>query len=404
MTHQDEKPTLVGHICEPFFNHVIKKSLLGGPYVSAVDLLKVETLVYLIGAVLGRALRDRLNILSRLFFIPGTEENHIKKITALCKKDARKNLKEFQSQCGREPRTFDDFIFYRGIEGLLSAESIQMSPRDAYEAYLRADKKLRKVLDQKVDAKGEAEERVARRFMQLPLLQGVFFGSSFPELTQTMYQKAWEHDRGFWTRIWPHGLVMPEEFKAATLEEAETIVLLIVADYASKYYPELIDGLGLMSVIHEAGSGRYGYQPYVDPLLHKRLQELSSVEEQHNAELEDFWNSTSPDECASLVVSFLDELRHNWSREYSQLNPERLPDAISKGFKDGITRAYKVGYMRGKGWISQEHLTDFILYLGDKLAREVIDVKGTKSNGNAFAAGYTAVSVQGTLSATRRKV
>ena len=197
---------------------------------------------------------------------------------------------------------------------------------------------------------------------------------------------------------------MPEEFKAATLEEAETIVLLIVADYASKYYPELIDGLGLMSVIHEAGSGRYGYQPYVDPLLHKRLQELSSVEEQHNAELEDFWNSTSPDECASLVVSFLDELRHNWPREYSQLNPERLPDAISKGFKDGITRAYKVGYMRGKGWISQEHLTDFILYLGDKLAREVIDVKGTKSNGNAFAAGYTAVSVQGTLSATRRKV
>jgi len=252
MTYQNEKSTLVGYICYPFFNHVIKKSFLGGPYVSAVDLLKVETLVYLIGAVLGRALRDRLNILSRLFFIPGTEENHIKRITALCKKDARKNLKEFEGQRGRGPRTFDDFIFYRGIEGLLSAVSVQMSPRDAYEAYLRGDKKLKKVLDQKVDAKGEAEEAVAKRFMQLPLLQGVFFGSSFPELTQTMHQKAWEDDRGFWARIWPHGLVMPEEFKAASLEETETTVLLIVADYASKYYPEFIDALGLMSVIQKA--------------------------------------------------------------------------------------------------------------------------------------------------------
>ena len=250
MAYQNEESTLLGHICYPFFNHILKKSFFG-PYVLGIDLIKVEALVYLIGAMLGRALRHKLNILTRLLFVPGTDENHIKRVIALCKKDAGKNLKEFERWCGGRPLKFDDVLFYRRIEGLLSNASIQVSPRDAYEAYLHGDKKLKKVLDQKVDAKGEAEETVGRPFMIL-LLQGILFGISFPELTQTMYQKAWEDDRCFWTRIWPHGLVMPEEFKVASLEEAETLVLLIVADYASKYYPELLDSLGLMSVIQKA--------------------------------------------------------------------------------------------------------------------------------------------------------
>jgi len=216
-----------------------------------IDLIKVEALVYLIGAVLGRALRHKLNILTRLLFVPGTEENQIKRVTALCKKDAGKNLKDFERWCGSGPLKFDDVLFYRRIEGLLSNANIQMSPRDAYEAYIRGARKIKKVLDQKVDAKGEAEEAVARGFTVL-LLQGVFFGSSFPELTQTMYQKAWDDDSGFWARLWPHDLVMPDELKAASLEEAETIVLLIAADYASKYYPELVDDLGLMRMIQKA--------------------------------------------------------------------------------------------------------------------------------------------------------
>ncbi len=250
MAYQNEQSTLLAHICYPFYNHVIKKSFFG-LYVLGIDLIKVEALVYLIGAVLGRALQHKLDILTGLLFVPGTEENQIKRTTTLCKKDARKNLKEFESWCGNGPIKFDDVLFYRRIEGLLSNASIQMSPRDAYEAYLRGDKKLKKVLNQKVDAKGKEEEAVGRRFMVL-LLEGIFFGSSFPELTQTMYQKAWEDDMGFWARIWPHGLVMPEEFKAASLEETETTVLLIVADYTSKYYPEIIDALGLMSVIQKA--------------------------------------------------------------------------------------------------------------------------------------------------------
>jgi hypothetical protein len=136
----------------------------------------------------------------------------------------------------------------------------------------------------------------------------------------------------------------------------------------------------------------------LDPLFHKRIKEVFSLEEQHNAELEEFWLLTSPDECANLMVTFLEKLRLKWPREYSQLNPERLPDTISKGFKNSITQAYTVGYMRGNGWISQEHLVDFGLYLGDKLARDITLVfKGVKSKSIAFASSYTAVAARGHL-------
>ena len=73
MAYQNEESTLVEYICYPFFNHVIKKSFFGS-YVSGIDLIKVEALVYLIGAVLGRALQHKLDILTRLLFVSGTEE------------------------------------------------------------------------------------------------------------------------------------------------------------------------------------------------------------------------------------------------------------------------------------------------------------------------------------------
>ncbi len=166
-------------------------------------------------------------------------------------------------------------------------------------------------------------------------------------------------------------------------------------------------GLGVswltVIVISLAITSAFRAKKYVDPLLIKRVNEVISVGERYKSELDDFWNSTSPSEAANLMVSFLEEVRRDWPRELLQLNPEELPASISVNLKNGIKQAYIVGYMKVKGWVSQEHLTDFILYLGDKLAHELTDFKGTKSNGNAFAAGYTAVSVRGTLSVTRRK-
>jgi len=142
----------------------------------------------------------------------------------------------------------------------------------------------------------------------------------------------------------------------------------------------------------------YHAMEYRNPLAIRHLKEIGDVWDQHSAELEDFWRLTSPDECASLMVAFLDELRHEWPREFSELDPEGLPDAISEGFRGSIKRAYIAGCMMGKGWVSKEHLSDFDIYLGDELARDIRSVlKGAKSKGIAFACGFTAVTVRGHL-------
>lgn len=178
---------------QPFLNKITRKTLFGRTYARAIDLLDVEEQLYSIGAALGHALRNKLNILAKLLVVPGTEEHKINGVMQLCKKDAKKNLEEFINEFGREPDTFGDFISYRYAENLLRNEGIRLSAKEAIEAYARGDQKIKRLIDQKV----ELEDNEQR--MIIMLLQGMQFGSSFPELTEKMYEKANEGDRDFWT-------------------------------------------------------------------------------------------------------------------------------------------------------------------------------------------------------------
>lgn len=145
----------------------------------------------------------------------------------------------------------------------------------------------------------------------------------------------------------------------------------------------------------------YRTHEYGDPLMLVRVKEVNSVEEQHKTELEDFWNSTSPDEYASLAVDFLKELRKH-PREYSQLNQEILPGVIWEGYRNSVKRAYIMGYMTGKGWITEKHFVDFTIYLGDDLAQNMrLVFKGAKSNGNAFCDGFIVVGTRGHLKVSK---
>ena len=144
-----------------------------------------------------------------------------------------------------------------------------------------------------------------------------------------------------------------------------------------------------------------GLPGHVSPSLVKRAKEVGIIGEQHKMEIEDFWDSTSPEKCASLMVSFLDELRRNWLREFSQLNPDKLTDTISEELRNTIKKAYIVGYMSGKGWISQEQVADFNLLLGDTLAYNVKTTLGVAlSSGIALASAFTTVAAQGHIAAS----
>jgi len=242
MPYKGEQPSLAVVLCQPFLNKISRKALLGKPYARAIDLVDVEERLYSIGAALGHALRNKLDILVKLLFAPGAKECEADRIMSLCKKDARKNLEEFRNEYGRDPYTFGDLTSYRSVENRLRNEGIRLSAEDAIESYIHGDRKIKKIFDAKVDLEG------IERILFPALLQGIHFGSSFPELTERMYRKAHEDDEDFWARKW-HGITIPEELEAWSFEETQKAVLQMVAAYTSEYYPELLDPLDLRGYI-----------------------------------------------------------------------------------------------------------------------------------------------------------
>jgi hypothetical protein len=240
-----EQPSLSVLLCQPFLNKITRKTLFGKLYARAIDLVDVEEQLYSIGAALGHALRNKLDILVKLLCVPGAKEYEADRIMSLCKKDARKNFEEFINEFGREPDTFGEFISYRNVEKRLRNAGIRLSAKDAVEAYAHGDKKIKNIFDEKVDLEG------IDRIMMPPLLQGIQFGSSFPELTEKMYHKAYKENDNYWTGTWAHGLDTPSELKPWSLEETQRAVLQMVAVYTSEYYPELLDPLDLRKFIEE---------------------------------------------------------------------------------------------------------------------------------------------------------
>lgn len=192
-------------------------------------------------------MRNELDILVKLLSVPGAKDDKVNRIMSLCKEDAKKNLEKFMNEFGREPDTFGNLISYRFVENYLQNEGVRLSAKEAIEAYIHGDRKIKKIFEEKVDLEG------IEGIMFPPLLQGIHFGNSFPELTERMYRKAYEEDRDFWARKY-RGVTIPEEFKTWNLEETQKAVLQVVAIYASKYYPEVIDPLGLRGFLQPSKS------------------------------------------------------------------------------------------------------------------------------------------------------
>lgn len=128
------------------------------------------------------------------------------------------------------------------------------------------------------------------------------------------------------------------------------------------------------------------------------VEEVTSLAQQHSNELQDFWDSTSPEEAAGLMIAFLDELRGKYPAELSVLNPEKLPNELSDSVKDGIRLAYGAGFMRAKGWITEEQIASYTKTLGKKLKQE-LQKEFTKSNihRKAFTGGFTTIAFRGQM-------
>ncbi|MBA7479531.1 hypothetical protein ES707_14965 [subsurface metagenome] len=235
-------PTLVIAFCIPIINRFTVTPRFGRPYMRLIDIFRVEEDIYMTGAILGRSRSNNITELAKLLFVPGTSQDNIDWIIATSIKDAQKNLDVFINKKGREPDTFDEFTFLRGLADILKIKCINMGPKRALKAYSHRDSKVRKVFDARIDLE-KAELRI-----KLAFTQGICFGSSFPELTERMYNSAKKSEDAWLnkqTNTWAYGLTIPEELNVVSIEESENNILELVALYASKYRPELVASLEL---------------------------------------------------------------------------------------------------------------------------------------------------------------
>ena len=241
------QPALIDYLGDERLTRLTKTRFFGGRYLPYYDYCSLLAFVYESGAIIGRARHDKLNILEKILESPWKEHPFMK----FCQDQAKERLDVFNSEAGREPRSFLEFIlieeFAKAIEdkelrqklkgvmaempgrllqkggageweiGLLKEVSVPVSERG----------KIAKALQKKVRL--QTAEWDMGTFGQ----EGIGFGGSFPELTEKMYRNLHEN------------LAILDRTAIVDLEKREENILQIVAIYASEYYPELIDPLDL---------------------------------------------------------------------------------------------------------------------------------------------------------------
>jgi len=246
--------SLQGFLVWILLKSLVKKTFIGKRYIPLATCLLLLQVEYETGAILGRARRDKLDILKKMLSIPGLNFANVIKDSQEAEK---KRLDEFKKEHGDEPETFGDFIYWPLWERATGLTLDNLFRPSDIETRERMRKRLSKIIQKKLGVKVPLEEAQPR--ISGFLLEGLGFGSTFPELTEKMCKNVYKYektDEELWRISRSLGFSTPEDLsrrvglptpggRPPTLKEQEELVLRTVAVYISQYYPELLDPLDL---------------------------------------------------------------------------------------------------------------------------------------------------------------
>ena len=229
MTGASSLSTLVSWLSREVVQRHTQKRLTGEYDVRVYPLLFGSEWLFAKGALLGRALSDRLEIFMKMFCKAGDERG-------ACK-DLRHAAADRLKMYGKDPDSLRDF--WRKTE-LPELDSIPFS-----------DTKLVKRLSRQ---KCRLDEMIPR--LDWWMFSGIGFGAAYPELTERMWRREYEtppdldpHERELREWVEARGLFQPWE--PAPLEPIEHELLVTVAYFAGEYFPELVEPLGLVKELEE---------------------------------------------------------------------------------------------------------------------------------------------------------
>lgn len=241
MPFEEEQANLMGVVSwvAPM-KQIIQTSASGKQYIRLYNYFEALPFQYESGAILGRAMRNKLSTFEKMLSTPyGTEGQTAEDL----QNSARERLNRYREDATKEPDTFYELIFKREIENATG-----LSLDDYYEAGIRKDKKT---LEKMLKVFNENVEVAKAAFgMRVFGLEGIGFGSSFPELTERMYKNAYENvDMDMWAKAKEMSVDIPEKPDFIPLERREGGILTTTAAYAAKFYPELLDPLDLRDYV-----------------------------------------------------------------------------------------------------------------------------------------------------------
>lgn len=243
MPYKEKQPLLVEYFASTPLKLAVRKKLFGKRYITMFYYSRILAFQYETGALLGRAMRHKLDILHKLLVKPGTDIN---RSIAFIQSEAKDRLKKYTEEKGKEPDEFNDFIALKELEEAAKVMGLAVDEDAYYQGPKSHLKNLGKLYGHEL-----ALDDVYRDILNCGYY-GVGFGSSFPELTVRMYKNTYENinvNMKEWAEARSYGLNIPEKPDFIPLEEREKEVLQIVAAYTAEFYPELLDSLDLRNYL-----------------------------------------------------------------------------------------------------------------------------------------------------------
>lgn len=198
---------------------LMEKDGLGKQFILLGRVLTLSSWLYETGAMLGRFWKDNLPVVVKMYEVEGKREE----FTQYWRNQAKNRLERY----GGQPNSFPIFVVQTDLEMFMGKKLDD----------------LLKIGDKKLHHK-EGQEWL--RLAETSLIEGIMFGSMFPDLTHTMLVNEYEKiDMDSWKEARKYGVTLSEEPPRITAAGKEKETIETARDYVAEYHPELMDDLRL---------------------------------------------------------------------------------------------------------------------------------------------------------------
>jgi hypothetical protein len=198
---------------------ITEKTWLGSPFVRIGRILTISAWLYETGAILGRRWKDKLPVVMQMYEI----EEKRSEFTIYWSNQAKKRIDQY----GGSPKNFQTFMIHTDLE-LFWNSKIQ-------DFIKIGDKKLNK---------NQAQESL--QLASLSLLEGIMFGSLYPDITKEMLTNTYEKvDMNAWKEARKYGLTLSKNPPYTSVLDKEEQAIELARDYVKQYHPNLINALNL---------------------------------------------------------------------------------------------------------------------------------------------------------------